>query len=112
MLLASAYAEVDTDGSGGLRFVIQDRPVIVEMGEKAWRAKCRELLDSCAVRFHGPQLLHPAPGHRRCGLPPPCRAARLARCFCALHPPLPPRSRRAAHQACPRELCAPPRVRG
>ncbi|KAJ7348063.1 hypothetical protein DFH08DRAFT_960419 [Mycena albidolilacea] len=66
MLLASAYAEVDTDGSGGLRFVIQDRPVIVEMGEKAWRAKCRELLDSGAVRF-----LHPAAGHRRCGLPPP-----------------------------------------
>ncbi|KAF8192233.1 hypothetical protein K438DRAFT_1829914 [Mycena galopus ATCC 62051] len=50
MLLASAYAEVDlADGSGGLRFVIQDRPVVVEMGEKAWCAKCPELLDSGVV---------------------------------------------------------------
>ncbi|KAJ7833354.1 hypothetical protein B0H14DRAFT_3142618 [Mycena olivaceomarginata] len=61
MLLASAYAEVDTDGSGGLRFVIQDRPVIVEMGEKAWRAKCRELLDSGAVRFHVHNFFTPRP---------------------------------------------------
>ncbi|KAJ7689893.1 hypothetical protein B0H14DRAFT_3175933 [Mycena olivaceomarginata] len=51
MLLASAYAEVDVDGSGGLRFAIQDRPVVVEMGEQAWRAQCPELLDSGAVRF-------------------------------------------------------------
>ncbi|KAJ7796023.1 O-methyltransferase [Mycena olivaceomarginata] len=58
MLLASAYAEVDADGSGGLRFVIQDRPVVVEMGEKAWRAKCPELLDSGAVRFQGGCFLH------------------------------------------------------
>ncbi|KAJ7348135.1 hypothetical protein DFH08DRAFT_1080245 [Mycena albidolilacea] len=57
MLLASAHAEVDeipltlVTGSGGLRFVIQDQPVVVEMGEQAWRAKCPELLDSGAVRF-------------------------------------------------------------
>ncbi|KAJ7910449.1 O-methyltransferase-domain-containing protein [Mycena leptocephala] len=61
MLLASAYAEVDADGSGGLRFVIQDRPVVVEMGEKAWRAKCPELLDSGAVRFQVHDFFTPQP---------------------------------------------------
>ncbi|KAJ7910454.1 O-methyltransferase [Mycena leptocephala] len=61
MLLASAYAEVDADGAGGLRFVIQDRPVVVEMGEKAWRAKCPELLDSGAVRFQVHDFFTPQP---------------------------------------------------
>ncbi|KAF8218100.1 hypothetical protein K438DRAFT_2006988 [Mycena galopus ATCC 62051] len=62
MLLASAYAEVDiADGSGGLRFVIQDRPVVVEMGEKAWRAKCPELLDSGVVRFQVHDFFTPQP---------------------------------------------------
>ncbi|KAJ7023063.1 O-methyltransferase [Mycena alexandri] len=62
MLLASAYAEVDgEDGTGGLRFVIQDRPVVVEMGEKAWRAKCPELLDSGAVRFQVHDFFTPQP---------------------------------------------------
>ncbi|KAJ6551774.1 hypothetical protein B0H19DRAFT_1297609 [Mycena capillaripes] len=73
MLLASAYAEVDADvhaptltgststGSGGLRFVIQDRPVVVEMGEKAWRAKCPELLESGAVRFQVHDFFTPQP---------------------------------------------------
>jgi hypothetical protein len=28
------HALTDSTGSGGLRFVIQDRPVVVEMGEK------------------------------------------------------------------------------
>ncbi|KAJ7348122.1 hypothetical protein DFH08DRAFT_1001684 [Mycena albidolilacea] len=77
MLLASAYAEVDADGSGGLRFVIQDRPVVVEMGEKAWRAKCPELLDSGAFT---------TTGHRRRGLSPSRRPPRLARRLCAPHP--------------------------
>ncbi|KAJ6555119.1 O-methyltransferase [Mycena vulgaris] len=61
MLLASAYAEVDAEGCGGLRFVIQDRPVVVEMGEKAWRAKCPELLDSGAVRFQVHDFFAPQP---------------------------------------------------
>ena len=33
MLLASAFSSID-DGGSGLKFVIQDRPVVVEMGEK------------------------------------------------------------------------------
>ncbi|KAJ7143712.1 hypothetical protein C8R44DRAFT_845906 [Mycena epipterygia] len=61
MLLASAYAEADADGGGGLRFVIQDRPVVVEMGEKAWRAKCPELLESGAVRFQVHDFFTPQP---------------------------------------------------
>ncbi|KAJ7244419.1 hypothetical protein B0H12DRAFT_1129472 [Mycena haematopus] len=61
MLLASAYADVDAGGGGGLRFVIQDRPVVVEMGEKAWRAKCPELLDSGIVRFQVHDFFTPQP---------------------------------------------------
>ncbi|KAF8145805.1 hypothetical protein K438DRAFT_2028593 [Mycena galopus ATCC 62051] len=61
-MLASTYAEVDlADGSGGLRFMIQDRPVVVEMGEKAWRAKCPELLDSGVVRFQVHDFFAPQP---------------------------------------------------
>ncbi|KAF8217800.1 hypothetical protein K438DRAFT_1795663, partial [Mycena galopus ATCC 62051] len=60
--LASAYAEVDlADGSGGLRLVIQDWLVVVETGEKAWRAKCPELLDSGVVRFQVHDFLTPQP---------------------------------------------------
>ncbi|KAJ7434528.1 O-methyltransferase, partial [Mycena galericulata] len=55
MLLASAFAEE------GLRFVIQDRAVVVEMGEKAWRDKCPELLDSGAVRFQVHDFFTPQP---------------------------------------------------
>ncbi|KAF7377920.1 O-methyltransferase [Mycena sanguinolenta] len=61
MLLASAYADVDAEGGGGLRFVIQDRPVVVEMGEKAWRAKCPELLDTGIVRFQVHDFFTPQP---------------------------------------------------
>ncbi|KAJ7263048.1 hypothetical protein C8J57DRAFT_1719238 [Mycena rebaudengoi] len=55
MLLASAHADAE------LRFVIQDRPVVVEMGEKAWRAKCPELLDSGAVQFQVHDFFKPQP---------------------------------------------------
>ena len=68
MLLASAFSSTD-EGGLGLKFVIQDRPVVVEMGEKvlysriqydrfvdalgqAWKAKCPELLES-VVTFQG-----------------------------------------------------------
>ncbi|KAJ7694898.1 S-adenosyl-L-methionine-dependent methyltransferase, partial [Mycena rosella] len=59
MLLASAYAE--PTGGGGLRFVIQDRSVVVEMGEKAWRSKCPELLDSGAVKIAVHDFFAPQP---------------------------------------------------
>ncbi|KIM43500.1 hypothetical protein M413DRAFT_18022 [Hebeloma cylindrosporum] len=45
MLLATAFA---SEGLG-LKFIIQDRPVVCEMGEKAWKAKCPELLNSTAT---------------------------------------------------------------
>ncbi|KAJ7062071.1 hypothetical protein C8F01DRAFT_1136350 [Mycena amicta] len=59
MVLASAYGgEVGVDG---LRFVVQDRQVVVEMGKKAWRAKCPELLDAGAVRFQVHDFFTPQP---------------------------------------------------
>ncbi|KAJ7202040.1 O-methyltransferase [Mycena pura] len=61
MLLASAYAELDADGTGGLRFVVQDRSVVVEMGQKAWRTKCPEFLDSGAVHFQVHDFFAPQP---------------------------------------------------
>lgn len=61
MLLASAYAELDGEDGGGLRFVIQDRPVVVEMGKKAWSAKCPELLESGAVQFQVHDFFRPQP---------------------------------------------------
>ncbi|KAF5381712.1 hypothetical protein D9615_005570 [Tricholomella constricta] len=45
----------------GLKFVIQDREVVVAMGEKAWRAKCPELLDSGAVQFQVHDFFTPQP---------------------------------------------------
>ncbi|KAF8066927.1 O-methyltransferase [Lyophyllum atratum] len=54
MLLANAFARSTpstADEELGFKFVIQDREVVVEMGEKAWRAKCPELLDSGMARF-------------------------------------------------------------
>ncbi|KAF7303632.1 O-methyltransferase [Mycena indigotica] len=58
MILASDYAGTDGDG---LRFVVQDRQVVVEMGEKAWRAKCPEFLDSGSVRFQVHDFFTPQP---------------------------------------------------
>ncbi|GLB41210.1 putative O-methyltransferase [Lyophyllum shimeji] len=39
------------DEDMGFKFIIQDRPVVVEMGEKAWRAKCPEFLSSGTAQF-------------------------------------------------------------
>ncbi|KAF8965428.1 hypothetical protein BDZ97DRAFT_781639 [Flammula alnicola] len=47
MLLATAFSSSDEDALR-LKFIIQDRPVVCEMGEKAWKAKCPELLNSTA----------------------------------------------------------------
>lgn len=67
MLLASAFSSHGED-SPSLRFIIQDRPIVVEMGEKvgslfymslvlingqAWRAKCPEFLESGTALFQG-----------------------------------------------------------
>ncbi|KAF8995998.1 hypothetical protein BDQ17DRAFT_1330195 [Cyathus striatus] len=57
MLLATASEDMQLD----LRFVIQDRPVVVEMGEKAWRAKCPQLLDSGMTIFQEHDFFAPQP---------------------------------------------------
>ncbi|KAJ3489203.1 hypothetical protein NLJ89_g11550 [Agrocybe chaxingu] len=50
ILLATAFSSPSGEDNGlGLKFVIQDRPVVCEMGEKAWKAKCPELLESTAI---------------------------------------------------------------
>ncbi|PFH49598.1 hypothetical protein AMATHDRAFT_147362 [Amanita thiersii Skay4041] len=51
LLLASAFSSED-DGLG-LKFTIQDRSVVVDIGEKAWKAQSPELLESGAVKFQG-----------------------------------------------------------
>ncbi|KAJ7821681.1 hypothetical protein B0H14DRAFT_3471315 [Mycena olivaceomarginata] len=113
MLLASAYAEVDAEkytltliniGSGGLRFVIQDRPVVVEMGEKAWRAKCPELLDSGAFTTSLP----PQPVTDAAVVSPSRRASTTGPTPCAPHPPAP--ARKPPHRTrslSSRTLCSP-----
>ncbi|KAG5642068.1 hypothetical protein DXG03_003645 [Asterophora parasitica] len=45
----------------GFKFVIQDREVVVAMGEKAWRAKCPEFLDSGTARFQVHDFFTPQP---------------------------------------------------
>lgn len=63
MLLASAFSYVDEDDADslGLKFVIQDREVVVEMGEKAWQAKCPELLQSGVAKFQSILAFKPLP---------------------------------------------------
>ncbi|KAG5634918.1 hypothetical protein H0H81_000331 [Sphagnurus paluster] len=57
MFLANELADQDQD----LHFVIQDRAVVVEMGEKAWRVKCPELLESGTARFQVHDFFKPQP---------------------------------------------------
>ena len=40
-----------------LRFVIQDREIVVAMGERAWRARSLDMLDSGRARFQGMKAL-------------------------------------------------------
>ncbi|CAK5276538.1 unnamed protein product [Mycena citricolor] len=61
MLLATAFAGADGEEKSDFEFVIQDRPFVVAMGEKAWRDKCPELLDSGAVRFQVHDFFTPQP---------------------------------------------------
>ncbi|KAF9044375.1 hypothetical protein BJ165DRAFT_1612036 [Panaeolus papilionaceus] len=59
MMLASVFSATRSDAADqasmegrsealGFKFVVQDRPVVCEMGEKAWRDKCPELLNTVA----------------------------------------------------------------
>ncbi|PPR01314.1 hypothetical protein CVT24_006347 [Panaeolus cyanescens] len=59
MLLASVFSATRSDAADhasmegkpealAFKFVVQDRPVVCEMGEKAWKDKCPELLDTVA----------------------------------------------------------------
>ncbi|KXN80702.1 Sterigmatocystin 8-O-methyltransferase [Leucoagaricus sp. SymC.cos] len=60
MLLASAFPSHSDEGPN-LRFIIQDRPVVVEMGEKAWKAKCPEFLDNGTTHFQVHDFFAPQP---------------------------------------------------
>ncbi|KAI0084943.1 hypothetical protein BDY19DRAFT_466740 [Irpex rosettiformis] len=53
MLLANAFPH--------LRFVIQDRPPVVEMGSAAWRARYPEILDSGRAVFQPHDFFKPQP---------------------------------------------------
>ncbi|EKM53088.1 uncharacterized protein PHACADRAFT_210808 [Phanerochaete carnosa HHB-10118-sp] len=53
MLLANAFPH--------LRFVIQDRPPVVEMGTAAWRSRYPELLDSGRATFQAHDFFKPQP---------------------------------------------------
>lgn len=61
MLLANTFARHTDVQNLGFRFIIQDRPVVVEMGEKAWRAKHPELLDSGTAYFQVHDFFAPQP---------------------------------------------------
>ncbi|GBE83628.1 4-O-methyltransferase 1 [Sparassis crispa] len=53
MLLARAFSH--------LKFVVQDRPQVVQMGEAAWRARCPELLDGGRAAFQAHDFFTPQP---------------------------------------------------
>ncbi|KAI0954308.1 hypothetical protein AcV7_007575 [Taiwanofungus camphoratus] len=53
LLLARAFPH--------LRFLIQDRPQVAEMGVAAWRARCPELLDSGRAAFQAHDFFKPQP---------------------------------------------------
>ncbi|KAF8634693.1 hypothetical protein AX15_000751 [Amanita polypyramis BW_CC] len=59
MLLASAFSE--GDGNLGLKFIVQDRPVVVDMGEKAWKTQCPKLLENGVVKFQVHDFFTPQP---------------------------------------------------
>ncbi|KAF4566171.1 ich1-like protein [Pleurotus pulmonarius] len=62
MLLANEFASRREGGIDlVLKFVIQDRPVVVKMGEKAWRDQRPELLDCGTARFQVHDFFSPQP---------------------------------------------------
>ncbi|KAH9896530.1 S-adenosyl-L-methionine-dependent methyltransferase [Cubamyces lactineus] len=44
-----------------LRFVIQDRPQVIEQGAKAWRERCPDMLDTGRAMFFAHDFFHPQP---------------------------------------------------
>ncbi|KAF9043854.1 S-adenosyl-L-methionine-dependent methyltransferase, partial [Hymenopellis radicata] len=61
MFLAHAFSNPSDEDALGLRFIIQDRKVVVEMGEKGWREKCPELLESGVAEFQVHDFFTPQP---------------------------------------------------
>ncbi|KAK0200006.1 hypothetical protein DFS33DRAFT_1388306 [Desarmillaria ectypa] len=61
MFLAHAFSHPIDEDNIGLKFIIQDRPVVVEMGEQQWRSKCPELLDPDIAQFQVHDFFTPQP---------------------------------------------------
>ncbi|THU99018.1 hypothetical protein K435DRAFT_752418 [Dendrothele bispora CBS 962.96] len=64
MLLAHTFSS--SDGSNeednlDFKFVIQDRDVVCDLGEKAWKAQCPHLLESGIARFQKHDFFTPQP---------------------------------------------------
>ncbi|KAF6752864.1 hypothetical protein DFP72DRAFT_442350 [Ephemerocybe angulata] len=60
MMLATTFSP-PTGEDLGFKFVIQDRAVVVDMGEKAWKDKCPALLESGTARFQVHDFFTPQP---------------------------------------------------
>ncbi|KAK0235425.1 S-adenosyl-L-methionine-dependent methyltransferase, partial [Armillaria nabsnona] len=61
MFLAHAFSNPTDEDSIGLKFIIQDRPIVVEMEEWQWRSKCPELLDPDIAQFQVHDFFTPQP---------------------------------------------------
>ncbi|ESK91595.1 ich1 protein [Moniliophthora roreri MCA 2997] len=61
MLLAHAFSRPGDEDALGLKFVVQDREVVVAMGEKAWQAKCSEYLEQGIAEFQVHDFFTPQP---------------------------------------------------
>lgn len=61
MFLAHTFSNPSDEDSIGLKFIIQDRPVVVEMGERQWRNKCPQLLDPDIAQFQVHDFFTPQP---------------------------------------------------
>ncbi|KAG7095079.1 hypothetical protein E1B28_005867 [Marasmius oreades] len=61
MLLAHAFSRPGDEDAMNFKFIIQDRQVVVDMGEKAWRAKCPEYLDLEIAEFKVHDFFTPQP---------------------------------------------------
>ncbi|KAK1230958.1 hypothetical protein PQX77_005932 [Marasmius sp. AFHP31] len=61
MLLAHAFSRPRDEDALGFKYIIQDRQVVVDMGEKAWRAKCPEYLELGIAQFKVHDFFTPQP---------------------------------------------------